>query len=270
MCFPSSLEGCGAERARQSLLWARKEWSFASCAGLWEAKAKPISMLRWYPLPTVMPNSSHFSTASESQRSGAVKRGWNAPGLGKSVGGIVNGEGGSRRVALLDLSRFRSWRSLKGTACQWTWIVGPSLERGHRGPKSFSFLQCPVDNGPLAGPVPTVSTEREGLVGLPVGLTVSHHRGWLSVGLHYFGGSFELALVVILPAHSLDCLGWSLWMVSLRTQSRHGQVCVAPNTCDSYRDRGPASAGPLGWLVKKPGGFRGFHGGCKCLELGVA
>lgn len=50
---------------------------------------------------------------------------------------------------------------------------------------SFSFLQCPVDNGPLAGPVPTVSTEREGF--WLCGFAVRHHRGWLSVGLHYFG-----------------------------------------------------------------------------------
>jgi hypothetical protein len=47
--------------------------------------------------------------------------------------------------------------------------------------------------------------------------------------------------VVIVHNNSLDCLGWSLEAVSMRTQSRFGQVCVAPNTCDSYRDQLAAS-----------------------------
>lgn len=55
--------------------------------------------------------------------------------------------------------------------------------------------------------MPTVSTEREGLVGLPVGLTVSRHRGWLSVGLHYFGGSFEASFSGDLARSFLRLLG---------------------------------------------------------------
>lgn len=37
----------------------------------------------------------------------------------------------------------------------------------------------------------------------------------------------------------LRLLGVVFGRVSLRTQSHFGQVCVAPNTCDSYRDHGP-------------------------------
>lgn len=70
------------------LFWARKERSFASCAGLGEAKAKPISMLRWYPLPTVMPNSSHFVPPQSLSAQGRLNVDETHQGLEKAWEGL--------------------------------------------------------------------------------------------------------------------------------------------------------------------------------------
>ncbi len=91
-----------------------------------------------------------------------------------------------------------------------------TLSRGHGVDPLLSLLQCPVDNGPLAGPVPTViqssllqcPVDNGPLAGpVPTVIQSARARGFDSVGLllattvggfqldFTVSGPFELALV---------------------------------------------------------------------------
>jgi len=112
-------------------------------------------------------------------------------------------------------------------------------------------------NGPLAGPVPTDMWEREKVdyrltsVGLLLDITVDDSQ-WTSlfriVRASFRGSMLRQATSCCgdLAHQFIRLLGVVFGKVSLRTQSRFGQVCVAPNTCDSYRDHGLLRQ-PLGW-----------------------